>query len=509
MSKPIKVSELLRSGEIASLTALSDSIGQAFEIGHKKRFGLAHTKNIAVYSQHVQSIKMNIQDLISLHNVLKNEGIENAHDIFEQRAKAIQASMLILSQTTKDPVKKQFLMNQMTGVMNALSYARSELVRAPLRAEFAEVRKETKSAYMHGKDGYYDAYVKDNWGKYSANYGKQLQEHVAKVHQKEFEVALESKVQETIITGRLRLERAFQANYLESFTRAKESELNAQGKSFKTLTGAEVKAIQAEFDAQFKDWVTNQVLAQGFKESFQGTPQKDLEKGFKAEFDKKFQYQYIRHCEDRIKHYENEIKVKLDPNDPKLQQLQLGHMKDVIKTIMETSKGTSQKSKIAEAQAAGFLNSIQDLESKINLLTKGGISPKDAGDAALGINMMPQVLASLLKNCESPKAKDLMAREFPVFFQQIQGINVGIQAAQMKCEMGALQRMQDEISGKKRLEQDVMLGDELNGGPLVVEPAVVSSAKMDNFSKMKTQLQAHKNDSEPDEGNEDRIRVHL
>ncbi|WP_058535670.1 hypothetical protein [Legionella saoudiensis] len=490
MPKPVIVPELLRSGEIASLSALSDSIGQVFEIGRKKKLGISHTKNIAIYNEHVQSIKTNIQDLLNLHLTLQTNGVENPHEILEQKAKAIQASMLVLSQTTKDPVKKQFLLDQMTGVMNALSYARSEIVRAPLRAEFAELQKQTKTDYLQGKHGYYDAYVKKHWETFSANYGKQLQEHVAKVHKKEFEAALENKVQEAIAAGGLGLERRFEEMYLESFTRAKEYELNAQGKSFKTITPEEGKTIQAEFNAKFKDWVTSQVLAQGFKENFQGTPQRVLEKEFKADFDKKFHDQYKQHCGDRIKHYENEIKVALNPGDPKIKQLQLEHMKDVINDILATCKGNSPKAKIAATQAAGFINSIEDLESKIKRLTNGGISPKDAGDAALGINMMPQVLASLLKNCESPKAKEIMAREFPAFFQQIQGINLGIQAAQMQCEMGALQRMQGEISSTHHLEQDVMLNDELDGGPLDVNPQLLETFKTD--VKMKSELQAQK-----------------
>lgn len=506
MPKPIQVPELLRQGNIDALTDLSNLIGKTFEIGQKKRFGLAHTKNIAVYNEHVASIKTNVQDLINLHTALQKGGVENPQEILEQKAKAIQASLLTLSKTTKDPVKQQFLLNQMNGVMNAISFAQSELVRAPLRVQFSEVQKQTTADYRQGKNGYYDAYVKEHWGNYSANYGKQFQEHVAKVHKREFETALENKVQETMASGGLRLEREFEEKHLESFTRFKEYELKAQGKSFKTLTAEEGKVIQAEFQAKFKDWVKERVLEQGFKESFQGTPPKSLETEFKAGFDKKFQEQYVEYCKGRIKHYEDEIKVKLDPKDPKLQ---LEHMKDVIREIQKTCTGNSKKEKLAADTCVGLLDSIQKLESKINMLTKGGMTTKDAGDATLGINMIPQLFGMLLKNCESSKAKELMAREFPAFYQQVQGINLDIQEAQMKCEIGALQRMQGEISGKKQLEQDVMLRDDMAGGPLVVDPAAVSSAKTEGFSKMKTQLHAQKNDSDLDDSDEEHIRAHL
>ncbi|MDR3501597.1 MAG: hypothetical protein P4L79_03350 [Legionella sp.] len=507
MPKPIKVPELLRQGDMQALTTLSDSIGAVFEIGRKKQLGIAHTKNIAIYNEQVLNIKTSVEDLIRLHNALKTTGVENPQEILAQKVNAIKESMQILEKTTKDPAKKQFLMGQMNNVLNALSYAQSEMVRAPLREKFTEVRQQTETDYKQGKNGYYDAYVKEKWGSYSANYGKQLQEHVAKVHNKEFEVALEEKVQETITAGGLGLEREFEENHLESFTRLKEYELKAQGKTFKTLTAEEGKAIQAEFNAKFKDWVKDRVLAQGFKESFQGTPPKVLEKEFKADFDKGFHKAYIEHCKSRIKHYEDEVKVKLDnPNDPKLQ---LGHMKDVLKEIQKTNTGKSKQDVVAAETCELLVGFLEKLESQISMLTKGGITTAEAGAAALANNQIPQGFATLLNNCKSPKAKELMAREFPEFYQQIQGINRDIQAAQMKCEMSALQRMQGEMSGKKHLEEDVMLSDELAGGPLVVDPVAVSSAKTESFSKMKTQLHAQKKDSDLDDSEEDTIRAHL
>lgn len=501
------VPELLRNGDKDALNKLSESIGQAFEIGRKKRFGIAHTKNIAIYNEHVNSIKTNIQDLLNLHDALKTSGVENPQEIIEQKVKAIKESMQILNKTTKDPAKKQYLLEKMDHVLNALNYAQSEVVRSPLRDQYAAVKQQTESDYRKGKNGYYDTYVKEHWPSYSANYGKKLQAEVAAVHKKEFDAALDNKVQETITAGGLRLERAFEEKYLESFTRTKEYELKAQGKSFKTLTAEEGKAIQEEFNAKFKDWVKDQVLAQGFKESFQGTPVKIIEQKFKADFDKTFQKQYLDYCAARIKHHGNEIKVKLDdPQDPKLQ---VGHIRDVVKEILNACSGKSGKDKVAVNTCEGIFIHLDKLEAKINKLTKEGMSPAEASDATLGINMIPQAFAMLLNNCESSKAKEIMAREFPAIYQQIQAINLDIQKANMKCDTAALGRMQGEMSGKKQLEEDVMLRDELAGKPIVVDPVAVSSAKAENFSKMKTQLQAQKNDSDPDDSDEERIKAHL
>lgn len=473
-----------------ALTTLSDSIGKVFEISRKKQFGLAHSKNIAIYNENVLNIKTSVEDLIRLHNALKTSGVENAQEILAQKVKAINESMQILARTTKDPEKKQFLIGQMNNVLNALSYAQSEMVRAPLRETFKEVQKQTETDYKQGKNGYYDVYVKENWGKYSANYGTQLQEHVAKVHQREFDVALENKVQETIAAGGLRLERQFEAQYFDSFTRAKEYELRVQGKTFKTLTEEEGRAIQAEFNAKFKDWVKNEVLAQGFKENFQGTSSKVLEKEFKADFDKGFHKAYLDHCKARVRHYEDEIKVKLDnPQDPKLQ---LGHIKEVLREIQKTATGKSKQDVVAAETSALLLGFFDKLEGQIKTLTKGGMTTAEAGAAALANNQIPQGFATLLNNCKSPKAQELMTREFPTFYQQIQGINRDIQAAQMKCEMSALQRMRGEISGKQQLEQDVMLKNELSGGAIKVEPGLVTSSKIAETVKMKSELQARK-----------------
>lgn len=297
----------------------------------------------------------------------------------------------------------------------------------------------------------------------------------------------------------MRLERQFEAKYFDSFTQAKEYELRAQGKTFKSLTEEEGRAIQAEFNAKFKDWVKNEVLAQGFKESFQGTPSKVLEKEFKADFDKGFHKAYLDHCKARVRHYEDEIKVKLDnPQDPKLQ---LEHIKEVLRELQKTATGKSKQDVVAAETSALLLGFFDKLEDQIRTLTKGGMTTAEAGAAALANNQIPQGFATLLNNCRSPKAQELMAREFPTFYQQIQGINRDIQAAQMKCEMSALQRMRGEISGKQQLEQDVMLKNELSGGPIKVEPALVASSKIAETVKMKSELQARKELAEdsPDE----------
>lgn len=503
MPKPLKVPELLKRGNIEDLENLSSLIGKTFKISRKKRLGLTNTGNIAIYNEHVDSIKKNIQSLLKLHTDLQTVGVENPQEILAQNAKAILESMKTLAKTTGDPSKHKFLLTHMHGIMNAISFAQSELVRAPLRTKFAEVEKQTKSDYMQGKNGYYDAYVNKNWKNYNANYGKLFEQHVEQVHKREFEDALEKKVQETIESPLgLGLERHYQNTYLESFTNIKRQELAEKGKSFKTLTEEERREIQSEFDAKFKNWVKDQVLAQGFKQNFQGTPKESLEKAFKEKFDKKFQDQYVEHCKDRIKHHENEIRVKLDPKDPKLQ---LAHMRNVIQSIQQTLKGKSEGEKLAGNTCVGILDSIQKLETKISQLTKEGMTTKDAGDATLGINMIPQLFGMLLQNCESPKAKEIMAREFPALYQQVQGINLDIQEAQMKCEIGALERMRDEISGKKQPEKDIMLSEDvLEGPPIVVNPVVISGAKMEGtFAKIKEQLHAQKsehNEEEPDKG---------
>jgi hypothetical protein len=355
MKKPIKVPEFLKQGNIDALNEFSTLVGKTFEISTKKRLGFTNTGNIAVYNEHVSSLKKNIDDLIKLHNDLKTVGVENPQEILAQKAKAIQESMIILAKTTGDPVKQKFLLDHMHPIMNAISFAQSELVRTPLRTQFAEMEKQTKADYKQGKNGLYDAYVNKHWGSVSANYGQLFKEHVTKIHKKEYEDALNKKVQETITGGGLGLERHFQEAYLERFSTMKAQELAAKGKSFQTITKQEEMEIQSEFNARFKDWVKEQVEAQGFKQSFQGTPSPSLDKAFRETFNQKFHEQYIDHCKDQIRHFEDEIRVKLDPNDPKLK---LAHMKGVIESIQQTCKGKSEGQKLAANTCAGILDSI-------------------------------------------------------------------------------------------------------------------------------------------------------
>lgn len=165
------VPELLKQGNIDALTALSQSVGTMFDSSRKSR--------VEIYSKHVTRIQENIERLFKLNNDLQKEGVENPQALLAQIAEEIQESIRVLATTTNAPEKRKIILDNMFAVMNALNQAQSELVRAPLRTQFAQTAEATKNDYKQGKNGYYDTYVTREWPNYSASYDKKFVQHVA------------------------------------------------------------------------------------------------------------------------------------------------------------------------------------------------------------------------------------------------------------------------------------------------------------------------------------------